>query len=74
MPRYVGLDIHKQTIEACFIDEEGTGTATQWVSARTSIPAALRCTFFKRALSRVRWLLAFFDGLLVIEFLCFEFG
>ena len=23
MPRSVGLDIHKQFIEACFIDEEG---------------------------------------------------
>jgi transposase len=23
MPRYVGLDVHKQFIEACFIDEEG---------------------------------------------------
>src|SRR5262245_5206850 len=24
MPRYVGLDLHKQFIEACFIDEQGT--------------------------------------------------
>ena len=23
MPRYVGLDVHKQFIEACFIDEAG---------------------------------------------------
>ena len=23
MPRYVGLDVHKQLIEACFIDEDG---------------------------------------------------
>ena len=23
MPRYVGLDVHKQFIEACFIDEQG---------------------------------------------------
>lgn len=23
MPRYVGLDVHKQFIEACFVDEEG---------------------------------------------------
>ena len=23
MPRYVGLDVHKNLIEACFIDEQG---------------------------------------------------
>src|SRR5258707_14829000 len=48
-----------------------SGTATQRVSAPTSIPAALRCIFFKRARSLLCWLLVFFDGFLVIAFLLF---
>jgi hypothetical protein len=35
MPRYVGLDLHKELIEACFIDEQGK-------HLRAALPLAFR--------------------------------
>src|SRR4029434_6650530 len=56
------------------LSSRSSGTATQWVLAPTSIPAALRLTFSRRARSRLRWLLAFFDDFFGISLFLVQFS
>jgi hypothetical protein len=51
----------KALLQSCNTSGIDIGAATQWASAPTSIPAALRCTFCSKARSQLRWLLALFD-------------